>query len=110
RIVRGRDCYDRRSRRGFAGIATPLHRLTQKAQPFDWSADCANSFNRLRAALVEAPVLAFPDPTRSFILDTDASDVGVGAVLSQKGEHGEQVIGYFSRALSRPERNYCVTR
>ena len=55
-------------------------------------------------------MLAFPDPTRSFILDTDASDVGVGAVLSQKGEHGEQVIGYFSRALSRPERNYCVTR
>ena len=102
--------YYRRFVKGFADIATPLHRLTQKAQPFDWSADCANSFNRLRAALVEAPVLAFPDPTRSFILDTDASDVGVGAVLSQKGEHGEQVIGYFSRALSRPERNYCVTR
>ena len=46
----------------------------------------------------------------TFILDTDTSIVGLGAVLSQEGEHGEQVIANFSRSLSRPERNYCVSQ
>ena len=45
-----------------------------------------------------------------FILDTDASNVGIGAVLSQKHEEVEQVIAYFSKTISEPERNYCVTR
>ncbi|KAI3374796.1 hypothetical protein L3Q82_021352 [Scortum barcoo] len=90
--------------------ASPLHRLTQKGQVFQWGEDCAQAFAQLRTALTEAPVLAYPDPCRPFIVDTDASNVGLGAVLSQEGEQGEQVIAYFSRSLSRPERNYCVTR
>lgn len=57
-----------------------------------------------------APVLAYPDPVKAFILDTDASNVGLGAVLSQEGEHGEQVTAYFSHSLSKPEGNYCVTQ
>lgn len=77
---------------------------------FQWTEDCAAAFNHLRGALVKAPVLAYPDPKRTFIVDTDASNVGLGAVLSQEGEHGEQVVAYYSRSLSKPERNYCVTR
>lgn len=102
--------YYRRFVKDFAAIASPLHRLTQKGQVFQWGEDCAAAFAQLRSALVEAPVLSYPDPQRPFIVDTDASSVGLGAVLSQEGENGEQVISYYSRSLSRPERNYCVTR
>ena len=57
------------------------------------------------------PVLAFPDFSREFILDTDASDCGIGGVLSQMDANGrERVIAYGSRTLSKPERQYCVTR
>uniref|UniRef100_A0A674P0I3 Gypsy retrotransposon integrase-like protein 1 n=1 Tax=Takifugu rubripes TaxID=31033 RepID=A0A674P0I3_TAKRU len=76
---------------------------------FQWSEDCADAFKQLRSALVGAPVLSYPDPQLPFIVDTDASNVGLGAVLSQEGEN-EQVIAYYSRSLNRPERNYCVTR
>uniref|UniRef100_A0A3B3RSX8 Reverse transcriptase RNase H-like domain-containing protein n=1 Tax=Paramormyrops kingsleyae TaxID=1676925 RepID=A0A3B3RSX8_9TELE len=99
--------YYRRFVQDFATIASPLHRLTQKGQAFVWDSDCERAFATLRAALTSAPVLGFPDPKETFVLDTDASDVELGAVLSQVGGH---VIGYFSRSLSRAERNYCVTR
>ncbi|KAJ8348856.1 hypothetical protein SKAU_G00274450 [Synaphobranchus kaupii] len=68
------------------------------------------AFDQLRAALTEAPVLAYPDTQRPFIVDTDASNTGVGAVLSQEDEDGERVVAYYSRALGKVERNYCVTR
>ncbi|KAJ8339695.1 hypothetical protein SKAU_G00343280 [Synaphobranchus kaupii] len=68
------------------------------------------AFDQLRAALTEAPVLAYPDAQRPFIVDTDASNTGVGAVLSQEDEDGERVVAYYSRALGKAERNYCVTR
>ncbi|KAJ8346946.1 hypothetical protein SKAU_G00283470 [Synaphobranchus kaupii] len=55
-------------------------------------------------------VLAYPDAQRPFIVDTDASNTGVGAVLSQEDEDGERVVTYYSRALGKAERNYCVTR
>ena len=102
--------YYRRFIQGFATIASPLHRLTDKGQQFDWDESCATAFHRLKTALTGAPVLAVPDAQRSFILDTDASNMGVGAVLSQQEADGERVVAYFSRALSRAERNYCVTR
>ena len=58
----------------------------------------------MEKALVEAPVLGYPDPDGHFILDTDASAYGIGAVVSQI-KHGEQkVVAYFSHALSCPER------
>ena len=56
------------------------------------------------------PILAFPRTDLPFILDTDASHHGIGAVLSQIQEGIESVIAYYSRVLSKAERNYCVTR
>ncbi|CAI5637478.1 unnamed protein product [Oreochromis niloticus] len=102
--------YYRRFIKGFATIASPLHRLTDKGQPFGWGDACAAAFAQLNEALTRAPVLAYPNARQPFIVDTDASNVGVGAVLSQQGEAGERVVAYFSRALGRAERNYCVTR
>ena len=61
--------------------------------------------------MVSSPVLAYRDYQRRFILDTNASDVGIGAVLSHVSDCSlEHVIAYASRLLARPEQRYCVTR
>ena len=70
--------------------------------------DC---FDTLRVRLVSAPILAFPDFSKQFIVDTDASEDGIGGVLSQLHEDGtEHVIAYASRSLTKAERMYSVTR
>jgi hypothetical protein len=107
----GLSSYYRRFIKGFADIARPLHRLTERNAVFRWTRECQSAFDTLRAVLTSAPVLAYPDYTKPFILDTDASNSGIGGVLSQRDANGEErVIAYASRALSKPERNYCVTR
>lgn len=104
--------YYRRFVPSFADIARPLHKLTEKGQPFTWTRECDSSFHRLKEALASAPapVLAYPESENPFVLDTDASNVGIGAVLSQVHQWNERAIAYYSQALSKPERNYCTTR
>ena len=102
--------YYRRFIRGFAGFARPLHKLTEEGREFTWSSDCEDAFTSMKAALTTTPVLAFPTPSDPFVLDTDASNTGTGAVLSQVQDGQEKVIAYHSRTLSKSERNYCVTR
>lgn len=102
--------YYRRFIRDFANIAKPLHRLSEKNVPFLWNSECQNAFNSLRRALVTAPILVYPNPEGDFILDTDCSGHGLGAVLSQVQNGQEKVISYYSKVLSKSERNYCVTR
>ena len=81
-----------------------------KSVPFAWSEGCQWAFEELKERLTTTPILAFPDFSHTFILDTDASDYGIGAVLSQvAADGGEKVIAYASQVLSKPERNYCVT-
>jgi hypothetical protein len=103
--------YYRRFIRNFSDVAKPLHRLTEKVNTFAWSESCQLAFDELRRRLTSAPILAFPDYSKPFLLDTDASDMGIGAVLSQVHSDGlEHVIAYGSRCLSKPERRYCTTR
>ena len=103
--------YYRRFVKDFATIAKPLYRLTEKNATFVWDDEAQSAFSNLRQRLVTAPTLAFPNYDLPFVLDTDASDVGIGAVLSQRQKDGsEHVVAYASRTLSRPERRYCVTR
>ena len=103
--------YYRQFIREFAHTARPLYRLTERTATFKWTEECADAFQALRQSLCSTPVLAYPDFTRPFILDTDASDTGIGAVLSQTSSDGnERVIAYGSRLLTKPERQYCVTR
>ena len=103
--------YYRRFVKNFAAIAGPLQHLTAKNSNFEWTIECQHAFDKLRACLVSSPVLSYPDYSRRFVLDTDASDTGIGAVLSQLKDDGTEVVtAYASRSLSRPERRYCVTR
>ena len=102
--------YYRRYIQGFAAIAKCLHRLTEKGRTFIWNQECQIAFETLKSKLVEAPILAHPDFTKPFILDTDASLDSIGGVLSQEIDGRERVIAYGSRVLSKTERRYCVTK
>ncbi|CAI5671513.1 unnamed protein product [Oreochromis niloticus] len=98
--------YYRRFVKDFATVASPLHQLTNKGQRFGWTEDCAAAFEQLKTALVSARVLAYPDPSQPFLLDTDASNVGVGAVLSQRGEAEERV---WPEAYAVPDQSAVTT-
>ena len=103
--------YYRRFIKSFAQIASPLTNLTHKGKVFIWSKECQDAFDCLIGKLVQAPVLSYPsrDETDLFILDTDASDIGLGAVLSQKQNGVERVIAFGSKTLSKSQRRYCTT-
>jgi len=103
--------YYRRFVKGFATIAEPLTCLTRKMARFEWTEEAQLSFEALKKALVEATFLAFPVPHEHCILDTDASDVAVGAVLSQRIDGIERrPIAFFSRVMNETQRRYCTTR
>src|ERR1700729_1521302 len=102
--------YYRRFIKSFADIARPLHKLTENNNSYDWTEECEMAFEKLKAALCNPPVLSYPEPAQMFIVDTDASNSSIGGILSQIQNGQEKVIAYFSKVLSKPERNYCVTR
>ncbi|GFW16610.1 retrovirus-related Pol polyprotein from transposon 412 [Trichonephila clavipes] len=76
--------YYRKFVKGFSNIARPLHKLTESKQKFQWAKECEDSFLQLKEALTSSPILIYPQPDKPFILDTDASNESVGAVLSQE--------------------------
>ncbi|KRZ01755.1 Retrovirus-related Pol polyprotein from transposon, partial [Trichinella zimbabwensis] len=103
--------YYRRFVRNFAGVANPLHALTKKGEKWHWDQKEEEAFNFLKRALVSPPILAHPNFDRPFLLDVDASEDAIGAVLSQQDERDPPVVvAYASRSLSRAERSYCATR
>ncbi|GFW87604.1 hypothetical protein TNCV_4485691 [Trichonephila clavipes] len=102
--------YYRKFVKNFSTIARPLHKLTEAKQKFIWTVDCNNTFNKLNDVLTSAPILTYPEIRKQFILDTDASHESIGTVLSQEIDDQEHVIAYFCKCLSKPERNYCVSR
>ena len=101
--------YYRRFVRGFAKIASPLHHLSEKKKAWAWTDECEQAFKLLKHHLISAPILRLPNFSQDFILDADASENGLGAVLSQVDGH-EQVVAYASTALTKAEKNYCATR
>ena len=102
--------YYRRFVCNFATIARPLQRLTEQGREFAWSLECDTAFATLKNRLTSAPILVYPDYSKPFLLDTDASQEGIGAVLSQEYDGQERVVAYASRTLSKAERKYSVTR
>ncbi len=100
----------RRYIRNFGQIAAPLTALTSTKVIFRWNPDAQVAFDTLKSRFVSAPVLLVPDPESQFIVEVDASDVRVGAVLSQRSLCDGKVhpCAFFSRRLSPAERNYDI--
>ena len=110
RAFLGTCSYYRRFIASFADIAASLHALQRKHVRFEWTAKQQEAFDCLKDKLTSAPVLGMPMDAGTYYLDTDVSDFGWGAVLSQTQNGSEVVIAYASRALSKAERNYDVTK
>lgn len=99
----------RRYIKDFSTIISPLSQLLKKKTRWRWEQPQADALYRLKQLLTSAPVLARPDFTQPFTLKTDASNVGLGAVLTQIQSGEEKVIAYSSRTLTSCEKNYSVT-
>ena len=94
----------------FAKVAGPLHALLRQDIPFIWTPQCQSAFDRLKELLVTHPVLAYPCFAKPFVLHTDASGQGLGAVLEQEQEDGQlHPVAYASRTLSPAESRYGIT-
>ena len=94
----------------FSSIAVPMTRLTHKDTKWDFDESCDRAFKLLKASLVSAPILASPNFEKKFILTTDASNLAIGAVLSQEDENDvERPICFLSRKLNEHELNYATT-
>lgn len=98
----------RRFIRNFSKVVSPLTHLTSPKQQFLWSPAAQQAFDQLKRLFSSAPVLIQADLTQPFVVEVDASDSGVGAVLSQRLEGKLHPCAFFSRRLSQAERNYDV--
>lgn len=100
--------YYRKFIRSFAHHSVPLHALTEKNAPFQWTSQCQDAFTYLKHALTNPPVVSFPDFTVPFSLYTDASGSAIGAVLAQRQGDQEKVVAYASHVLTKAERKWST--
>ena len=93
----------------FAKTALPLYALTKKGVPYEWNGAADAAFNQLKTALTSADCLYAPDFKKQFILQTDACNIGIGAVLTQSFDAVEHPVAYISRQLKPAETRYSAT-
>lgn len=91
-------------------MAAPFTALNSPKVTFRWSAAANEAFCALNAGFTSAPILTMPDPERQLVVEVDASEVGVGAVLSQRSTEDQKLhpCDFFSLRLSPAERNYDI--
>ncbi|KAI2647035.1 Transposon Tf2-6 polyprotein [Labeo rohita] len=94
----------------FNQLAAPLTALTSTRTTFRWCNAANVAFTNLKSRFISAPILVAPDPTRQFVVVVDASEVGVGAVLSQRASSDDKMhpCAFFSHRMSAAERNYNI--
>ena len=102
--------YYRRFVPDYSTVAQPLVQLLGKDCKFEWTTACQDALKALRALLITALVLAFLKEDLPYIIDTDASDYGIGDVLSQDVDGTEHVIAYYSKSLNLAQQKYCTTK
>src|SRR6185437_7867164 len=94
----------------FSAIAKPLNQLLQKDEPYRWTYIQQEAFDELKDRLTAAPILAYSNFEKTFILATDTSYYGFGATLSQLDQnHKEHPIAYTSKSLRKEKVNYGAT-
>lgn len=93
----------------FSIITAPLTELTKKGKKFEWTESAENALKSIKNILVSEPVLANADYSKPFIIQTDASDLGMGGVLVQGEGADERVVAYTSAKFSSTQRNYQTT-
>src|SRR5436189_6359398 len=87
-----------------------MNELSKKDNEFTCGEKQQEAFEILKQKLMEEPILGYSDYEKPFVLFTDASGTGLGAILSQKDEEGKEiVIAYASKSLTSEERNYVIT-
>ncbi|GBG65156.1 hypothetical protein CBR_g49952 [Chara braunii] len=91
--------YYRKFVRNFSTIATPLRRLLRKETIWKWDKDCTSAMKKLKQALIEYPVLKVADPSLPFVVTTDASQYGIGAVLQQDDGNGYRPVEFMSARM-----------
>jgi len=98
----------RRFIKNYSKVAAPLSSLTSIKVKFSWTTEANDAF--LKSLFTSAPILIQPDSSKQFVVEVDASDIGVGAVLSQTAGPNNKLhpCAFFSRRLSPAERNYDV--
>ena len=102
--------YYRKFVKNFAEVARPLYLLTSKGTKFTWNDEHEEAFCTLKERLLAGPILAFPNFSLPFVIDTDASETALGAVLSQVVDGTEYPIAFESRVLTKTEVNYATTK
>ena len=101
--------YYRKFCSNFSTIAEPLTNLLRKRNQFIWNERCQQSFDKLKAVLINVPVLKAPNFNCRFKLAVDASDIGAGSVLLQEGENGiDHPVCYFSKKFNKSQMNYST--
>jgi hypothetical protein len=94
----------RRFIKHFSELAKPLNNLLKKDTKFKWTTDCQQAFDNLKRRFTKEPVLAMPDQTRPFQIETDASKYATGAVLTQLDSNGDRhPVSFLSKTLSLAE-------
>ena len=96
--------------RYFGAIASPLHALTSSNVPFGWNPQAERAFQQLKEKFTAAPILTVPELQRQFVVEVNASNVGIGAILSQKSakDNKHHPCAFFSRKLTPAEKNYDI--
>ena len=96
--------------RNFSSVAAPLHALTSSKVPFQWTPQAEKIFQRLKERFTLALVLSVPDSQQQFVFEVDASNEGIGEVLSQRSatDNRMHLCAYLSRKLTPVEMNYDV--
>ena len=102
--------YYRRFVKKFSDKAAPLNALLRKEQVWKWTPECQNAFETLKGEIASRPVSAYPDFSKPFRLYTDASNLGLGAILAQRQQGKEKIICCASRTLNNAESNYSTTK
>ncbi|XP_071490086.1 uncharacterized protein [Diadema antillarum] len=95
----------------YSKVAAPLSDLTRKSEPrlVRWNNECGQAFESLKKSLACSPVLKNPDFSKEFIVQVDASERGIGAVLSQRDDEGDDhPVAYISRKLLPREQKYAT--